>query len=118
MLITELRRDGILVVAPSGRIDSTTSEVLRLRLWQFVGGGERNLIVDFVAVDYISSAGLRVMLGLARRVLDASGRLVLCGMPDSVHQVFDLAGFVPLFTIEPTRDVAFARLLAESGATS
>ncbi len=110
--ITESRQGNVLLLAPVGRIDSTTSAILQECLRQRVADGERYLIVDFGAVEYISSAGLRTMLGLAKRLLDARGRLVLCAMPDSVRQVFDLAGFVPLFAIEPTRDAAIARHLA------
>ena len=58
------------------------------------------LVVDFSGVEYISSAGLRVMLILAKRVREQRGALALCGLGDSVRHVFDLAGFLPLFAVE------------------
>jgi anti-anti-sigma factor len=106
MTITESTHAGVVVLAPVGRIDTTTSPQLDDTVRRVVDGGARNLVVDFAGCDYISSAGLRVLLVLAKRVKSAGGRLVLCGMPPPVRQVFDLAGFSPLFTIAPSRDAA------------
>jgi len=108
MEIREERPDGTLVLAPSGRLDSVTSADLERRL--MAAAGERRLVVDLAGVEYVSSAGLRVFLKLARRVKDAGGTLVLCAMGEPVRQVFDLAGFLPLFAIEPSRERALARL--------
>jgi len=61
-------------------------------------------------VEYISSAGLRVLLMLAKKLQGTGGRLVLCAMPESVRLVFELAGFLPIFEIEDTRQAAVSRL--------
>jgi len=106
--IHEERRDGTLVLTPSGRLDSVTSADLEQRL--IAVAGERRLVVDLAGVEYVSSAGLRVFLKLARRVKDAGGVLLLCALGEPVRQVFDLAGFLPLFAIEPSRERALTRL--------
>ncbi len=108
MEIAEHRENGILVVAPSGRIDSTTSDTLDRVLSRASDGGERHAVVDFGSVEYISSAGLRVLLVAAKRM--GTGRLVLCALPEPVRQVFDLAGFLRLFAVEGSRAAAIARL--------
>lgn len=110
MQIAEARQDGIAILAPAGRIDSTTAPALEQRLTALVASGERRIIVDFSGVEYISSAGLRVLLLLARRVRDADARLGLCGMGTAVRQVFQLAGFLPLFVIHDTRDAAIEQI--------
>ena len=102
------------VLAPIGRIDTTTSAAVEDALRRTVDQGNRALVVDLGRVDYISSAGLRVFLVLAKRLRTERGRLVLCSLPEPVRQVFHLAGFIPLFEIEPTRDAAVARLAAPS----
>ena len=76
-----------------------------------VDEGARHLGVDFAGAEYISSAGLRVFLVLAKRMRDLKGRLVLCGMQEPVRQVFHLAGFMPLFEIERSRDAAVAKFV-------
>ena len=106
MEINEERRDGVIVVAPVGRIDSTTSGALDAHLMRLAGGGPLRIVIDFAGVDYISSAGLRVMLALAKRTRDSRGALALASLGDGVRQVFELAGFLPLFSVEPTRERA------------
>jgi anti-anti-sigma factor len=110
MNIQETTRDGVSVLAPHGRIDTTTSPALEEAVRRTVDGGARALLIDFGAVDYISSAGLRILLVLAKRMRDLGGRVVLCGLGQPVQQVFQLAGFLPLFTIEPSREAAWTHL--------
>jgi anti-anti-sigma factor len=110
MDIHQTTRDGVTVLAPSGRIDTTTSGRVEESVRRMVDEGVRELVIDFSNVEYISSAGLRVLLVLAKRMRDLQGRLVLCGMPESVRQVFRLAGFMPLFRIEPSQEAALASL--------
>lgn len=110
MNIQQTERDGVTVLAPAGRIDTTTSGSVEHSVQRAVDGGARRLVVDFAAVEYISSAGLRVFLVLAKRMRDLQGRLVLCGMPEPVAQVFRLAGFMALFQVEASREAAVGKL--------
>ena len=107
MIIEQITQERVTVLAPRGRIDTTTSGAVDDAVRGAVDAGARALIVDFRAVDYISSAGLRVFLVLAKRMRDLGGQLVLCEMGQPVRQVFQLAGFVPLFTIASSREAAF-----------
>ena len=110
MDIREERREGILIVAPQGRVDSNSAGAFETSVLGHAT--EARLLIDLSGIEYISSAGLRVFLMLARKVKEAGGRLVLCGMGPSVRQVFDLAGFTALFAVEPTVAQAEARLSA------
>jgi len=100
---------GVLVVAPVGRLDSVTSADLETRLLAHLAAGEAALVIDMAGVEYISSAGLRVLLSVAKK-LRGRGRIALCSLGRSVRQVFELAGFLPLFTIEDSREPAVARM--------
>ena len=111
MTISETREDGAVIVAPAGRIDSTTFSQLEQHLTALAAEGQHRVVIDFSGVDYISSAGLRVMLSLAKRIKDAKGRVALCGMNDSVRQVFQLAGFLALFDVHGPRADAVQRVL-------
>jgi anti-anti-sigma factor len=110
MNIQQAESDGVMVLAPAGRIDTTTSAAVEEAVRRAVDDGARRLVIDFAAVEYISSAGLRVFLVLAKRMRDLRGRLVLCGMPEPVSQVFRLAGFMTLFQVEATREAALATI--------
>lgn len=110
--IGEESRDGATLLTPVGRLDSESSELLDSAVARHLDGGALKLAIDFREVDYISSAGLRVVLMAAKRLKAAGGSLVLCSMQPSVRLVFELAGLLPLFAVEPDRAAAFARLRA------
>ncbi len=107
MTIDRTTQGTIAVLAPAGRIDTVTSGALEDAVRRTVDDGARELLVDLAGVEYISSAGLRVFLVLAKRMRDLRGRVVLCGMGQPVRQVFQLAGFLPLFTIADSREAAW-----------
>ena len=115
MKIQHTTHDHVAIISPDGRVDTTTSGTLEEALRRSVDEGARDMVVDLSQTEYISSAGLRVFLVLARRLRDLRGRLVLCGMGDAVRQVFQLAGFMSIFTVEPTRTAALARLARPLG---
>ena len=106
MRLDEARFADVVVLGPIGRVDHVTAEELKTALAPHLarcGPGHDHVVLDFAGVDYISSAGLRVMLVLARRLRDANGQLGLCAMGDAVRQVFQLAGFLPLFVVGDSR---------------
>ena len=110
MEIQEERSGGVLVITPTGRLDTTTSGDLELRLFRLLEVPERRFVIDLGRTEYISSAGLRVLLMLAKKLPALGGELVLCELRPSVRQVFELAGFDALFRLEATRLEAVARL--------
>ena len=108
MDIREETQDGVLVVSPQGRLDSNSSDDLEKAMGPWLA--QRRLVIDLGGVDYVSSAGLRVLLLAAKRLHETDGQLVLCSLGDAVRQVFEFAGFLRIFTIEPSRGAAVARL--------
>ncbi|CDI03502.1 putative anti-sigma factor antagonist BtrV [Candidatus Competibacter denitrificans Run_A_D11] len=110
MDILEESRDGIVVVAPRGRIDCNTSAHLERKLLALLEPASRGLVIDFTGVDYISSAGLRVMLVLAKRLRGGRGALVLCQLNDLIQDVFKMSGFNKVMAIVATRAEALAKL--------
>ncbi len=113
MEIKEERTDGILVVALVGRIDSNTSDALEKAVLEHVARGEKRVVIDLGGVEYISSAGLRVLLLVANKLRPLGGQLALCSLGQSVREVFELAGLTALLTIETSRERARARLAGD-----
>jgi anti-anti-sigma factor len=109
MHIAEEKVGGAHVVAPVGRVDSVSSGELERVVVSRIDGGERRLVIDLAEVEYISSAGLRVLLMAAKRLKEPPSALVLCGMGPGVRTVLELAGFLPLFAVEAGRTQAIAR---------
>ena len=103
MKIDERIINDIPVLELSGRFDALTSEHLDERLSSVIESGARNICLDCTAVEFISSSALRIMLSGLKKVKRNQGTIVLAAMPDHVKEVFDLAGFLELFTVHDTR---------------
>ena len=102
MDITTRTRNDVTVVAFAGNLDSNTSPQAQQALDGILAGGGRKMVVDFTALDYISSAGLRVLLGTAKRLGGAGGALRLFGLNETVREVFDISGFATILAVFPT----------------
>ena len=76
------------------------------KLFECIENGTQRLILDFQDLDYISSAGLRVILKATKNLKSAEGKLVLCAMQDYVKEVFEISGFDSFLPIEATLDDA------------
>ncbi|MBW7920583.1 MAG: STAS domain-containing protein [Rubellimicrobium sp.] len=101
MQIAEHSADGVTVVAPAGRLDSNSAPALDAVLSGQARAAPR-LVVDLAAVDYISSAGLRVLLKAAKLARASGQQLALAGLAPQVREVFDVSGFTRLFRIGET----------------
>ena len=99
MHIREDLIEDICILTPEDRIDSTTCSVLEGALNERVDAGQTTLVVDFNEVSFVSSAGLRVLLLIARKLNPQKGKLLICGLNETVHEVFEVSGFVRLFSI-------------------
>ena len=98
MIITKNIDGETLTFTLEGRLDTTTSPQLEAELKQSVGG-VTELIFDFSGVEYISSAGLRVLLA-AQKVMNRQGSMKLTGVNDNVLEVFEITGFIDILTLE------------------
>jgi len=92
-----------------GRLDTETAVDVELALQDLLGAGEREFLIDLSGIGYVSSAGLRVLLSLAKQLDGGKGSLRLCGLNPAVTQVFDVAGFSKLFAIFPDRASALPK---------
>lgn len=81
-----------------GRLDTTTAPELDNELKTALEGVDK-LVFDFTKLEYISSAGLRVLLA-AQKVMNKQGEMILTNVNDDVKEVFEITGFVDILTIE------------------
>lgn len=104
---------GTTVVIPAGRLDFGAAKEFQKEIEQALagsGGAPAALIVDCTALDYVSSAGLRVFLLAARRAQQAGIIFALCALRPAVREVFDLSGFSRIMTVHADRATALARV--------
>ncbi len=104
--------DDIQILRPSGRLDSASSSGLERQATDLIEAGGRRLLIDFDSLDYISSAGLRAALAVAKRMNAAGGRLALCALKPQVAEVFEISGVNSIIDIHDSAESATARLTA------
>ena len=97
--------DGITVVRPRGKLDAMSSPDFQDAINEVLDGGVQQLIVDLTDVPFVSSAGLRVFVVIAKK-LKGSGKLVVTGLSENVHEVFSLAGFDRLMCLSANLETA------------
>lgn len=85
-------------IAPEGRIDTITSPELEEAVAK-LPEGVTSLTIDLAHTDYVSSAGLRVLLGAQKRMGAAGGAMTVANVCDAVRNVFDITGFSSILTI-------------------
>lgn len=87
-----------LTIALTGRMDTTTAPELDAELKQSVSG-IKELVLDFAGLEYLSSAGLRVLLA-AQKVMNRQGSMVVKNVNETIMEIFEVTGFVDVLTIE------------------
>ncbi|MFA5204901.1 MAG: STAS domain-containing protein [Lentisphaeria bacterium] len=102
MTITETQQGNAKVVGVQGRLDAVTSPEFEKKLAAIVDDGCRQLVIDCSALDYISSAGLRVFLAIAKRLKNVQGTIVVAAAQTQVREIFDIAGFAAILPIKST----------------
>lgn len=101
---TEHKRASVMTV--EGRIDSATATDFENAVKDLIDKGVANLILDFSEVDFLSSAGLRVMVTARKALRGAGGDLVLANPSERVVETLDIAGLDVLFEVFPDRESA------------
>ena len=96
----------VLVLNPSGRIDGGNAKEYEESLFERIDSGHANILMNCEGIDYISSAGLRILLMASRRAGKAAGKLVLCSVKDHVQDVFKFSGFAEIISIHDERSEA------------
>lgn len=117
MELTERRAGKALVVAAAGRIDMGTAEQLKDRLIPLVteaGKKAETIVLDFSAVEYISSAGLRVLMLAAKEAKSSGGKIAVAAMQPLVQEIFEISRFNKVLACHASVDDAIAALGAAS----
>jgi anti-anti-sigma factor len=98
MEVKSANEGGITVLTPTGRIDTSTAKAFE-DATMAAANANKKIAISFNEIDYISSAGLRVVLMLGKKLSAAKGVLVLVNMSDKIFQVFKMSGFDKILKI-------------------
>ena len=85
-------------IAIAGRLDTTTAPQLEAELKMSIGGIEK-LVLDFAELEYLSSAGLRVLLS-TQKAMNKQGEMIIKNVNETINEIFEVTGFIDILTIE------------------
>ncbi len=105
--------EKVWLITPTGRLDKAQTQLVESALLRQLNVGNRWLILDLSDVDYISSAGLKMLVRLWQRVRDQKGDLALAALKPRVREVLEMIGLDLVFTITENPDQARAYLSAK-----
>ena len=98
MTIDKQLNGSELTIALTGRLDTTTAPELENAIKENIAG-VTNLVMDFAGLEYLSSAGLRVILS-AQKTMNKQGEMVIRNVNETINEVFEITGFIDILTIE------------------
>ena len=98
MTIEKVLEGGLEIIVIVGRLDTITAPELEKEI-DAIASNVNELVLDMAGLEYVSSAGLRVILK-AQKLMNAKGSMKLIGVNDSIMEVFDITGFLDILTIE------------------
>ena len=96
---TDRSQGNAKVVAAKGRLDATTAHLLEVHCGDLLRSGCKCVVFDFRELAFLSSAGLRAILGLSKRIHAGGGKLVFTGIRGPIRDMFDIAGFLHDFPV-------------------
>ncbi|MGE0198728.1 MAG: STAS domain-containing protein [Simkaniaceae bacterium] len=94
------------IIRIEGRLDAASTPLLERKLQELIGGGVKNIVLDFSQVNYLSSAGMRLLLSTTKKLKGAGGALHCCSVGEEVMEIIKMAGFERIIHIFPTEQEA------------
>jgi anti-anti-sigma factor len=98
--------ETVTIVRCEGNLDTNTSMDAQEHVNKLIEDGALKLLIDFAKVDFVSSAGLRVLLATAKRLGGSGGSLRICGLNEAVNEVFEISGFSTILDVFPSEEEA------------
>ena len=108
MIVERSSIGAVQVFRIKGRLDSVTSPAFEAEVLKVIRPGANRVVLDFTGVEYVSSAGLRVVLMAAKQTRATQGGFAIFGMAKAIHHVFEMSGFARIIALFDTEAEAVA----------
>lgn len=110
MNFEETKSGDTLVITPEGHLDAQNEKSFEERVLKSIESGEKKIVLDFSKIDYVSSAGLRALLIIAKHQKESDGSLAVCGLQENVKEIFAVSGFDAIVDLYSDREAALEGL--------
>jgi anti-anti-sigma factor len=108
MNVTRDDRKGIIILRCEGRLDATTAPHLENEINKLIDQERNKIMIDFSRIDYLSSAGMRLLLSVTKRLINKRGKLSIFAIHEEVREIISMAGFEKVLAIYHTEEEAMA----------
>lgn len=108
MQISVTESGDVRVLSFEGNLDTNTAPDAEGEINGLIEAGSQKLLINFEKLDYISSAGLRILLATAKKLKPAGGNMQICCLNQTVQEVFDISGFSTILSVTSTEEDALA----------
>ena len=109
MEIQSREEQDVTVVTVTGKMDALTAPDYQKTLHALIAEGRTDFVVDFAGLDYISSAGLREILSMAKVLKKKEGQVCFANVQGTVREVFEMSGFGTIFQMHDSVAAALAK---------
>ena len=106
MEISVTESGDVRILSFQGNLDTNTAPQAESLINSLIDAGAQKLLVNFEKLNYISSAGLRILLATAKKLKASEGDLKICGLNETVQEVFDISGFATILSVTKAEDEA------------
>ncbi len=107
--VKEEQKGDILILRMNGRLDAVSSPTAERQVFDYINNGQHKLLFDFSGIDYLSSAGMRMLLSVTKKLKSLSGKLVLCSVTTNVMDVLKMSGFDHVLELSKTEEDGLRR---------
>ena len=107
--IKEESKGDVLILKMSGRLDAVSSPAVERKIFDYLDHDKHKLLLDFSGIDYLSSAGLRMLLSVTKKIRSLSGKLILYSITANVMEILKMSGFDHVLDIALTEEEGVRR---------
>lgn len=104
------KKGEVLILRAAGRLDAISSPIAEHAIFDFITEGWHKLLLDFSKVEYLSSAGIRMLLSITKKLRTLSGKLVVYGVTPNVMDVLKMSGFDHVLEMSDSEEEGMRRL--------
>lgn len=109
VVFLEEKKGDVLILRFKGRLDAISSPSAEKKVFDCINSGENKLLLHFGGVDYLSSAGMRMLLSTTKKLKGLSGKLGLCAVTNNVMDVLKMSGFDQVLELYKTEEEALKK---------
>jgi anti-anti-sigma factor len=102
--IKEEIKNDILILKIQGRLDAVSSPTAERKIFDYINNGQHKLLLEFSGIDYLSSAGMRMLLSTTKKLKTLGGKLVVCSVTPNVMDVLKMSGFDHVLELARTEE--------------